>query len=240
MKYLYTYRLFENKNDSYIDDIVDDYIETMFFTSEPDEGIELDSDDLSEDDLSEDDLKEIKNDIEYFVKIANQYDDLDGLKPEQIGGNFWYSRNGHGTGFFDRDYLEDDIKDSLQKISELMGEATLYIDVDSLEYVTSIAYLTLDKRIKLNDIDYFKEKIRDLNEHELTTCLFQNNEIEPDDSYKLKKMFIDAGAKLNEKDYEGFHFLDYVTPKVLEEFKKDFPNECEEYFMNKNLDKFNI
>ena len=43
---------------------------------------------------------------------------------EQNGRDFWYSRNGHGVGFFDRGY-PDEIGDALQDAAKAFGEHCL-------------------------------------------------------------------------------------------------------------------
>lgn len=40
---------------------------------------------------------------------------------EQNGSDFWYTRNGHGIGFWDRDY-PDDVADPLTEAAEKFGE----------------------------------------------------------------------------------------------------------------------
>lgn len=44
---------------------------------------------------------------------------------EQNGQDFWLSRNGHGSGFFDRDYYEA-IKNALQEKAKNFGQTDLY------------------------------------------------------------------------------------------------------------------
>ena len=51
---------------------------------------------------------------------------------EQAGHDFWLSRNGHGSGFWDRDYsyYGDHVRDWLQRKSEQFGETTaLYNEI---------------------------------------------------------------------------------------------------------------
>jgi len=43
----------------------------------------------------------------WFVRNAYPY--LGDVTPEQAGHNLWLSRNGHGTGFWDRDFRYKDI-----------------------------------------------------------------------------------------------------------------------------------
>lgn len=43
---------------------------------------------------------------------------------EQNGTNFWYTRNGHGVGFWDMDY-DDDVSDTLTESARAFGESYL-------------------------------------------------------------------------------------------------------------------
>lgn len=46
----------------------------------------------------------------------------------QAGRDFWYTRNGHGVGFWDRDALDaDDLGDALSVIAREFGEAHVWI-----------------------------------------------------------------------------------------------------------------
>lgn len=51
---------------------------------------------------------------------------------EQNGADFWYTRNGHGVGFWDRDY-EEEIADALSSASEAFGEVYLMPEDFGLE-----------------------------------------------------------------------------------------------------------
>lgn len=57
-----------------------------------------------------------------FVDKAG--DLLNELTEEQIGHDFWLSRNGHGAGFFDRDLGE--IGDKLQELARKFGEKNAF------------------------------------------------------------------------------------------------------------------
>lgn len=49
--------------------------------------------------------------------------DVHGRDLEACGGDLWYSRNGHGVGFWDRDL--GDCGDALDAVAERMGEHDL-------------------------------------------------------------------------------------------------------------------
>jgi hypothetical protein len=73
-------------------------------------------------------------------------DDLkaSGLEDSRAGHNFWLSRNGHGSGFFDeycnrnfdRDSAEDQACQALQEAARGFGEANLYVGDDDNLYLT--------------------------------------------------------------------------------------------------------
>ena len=46
------------------------------------------------------------------------------LDPGQVGHDLWLTRNGHGTGFWDRDLSS--IGEDLTRIAKAMGEAYVY------------------------------------------------------------------------------------------------------------------
>lgn len=52
---------------------------------------------------------------------------------EQAGHDFWLTRNGHGAGFWDGDWLEPQAT-ILDKASKAFGEINLYIGDDGLIY----------------------------------------------------------------------------------------------------------
>ena len=55
-----------------------------------------------------------------------------GFDEETAGACFWLNRNGHGTGFWDRNLGE--LGERLDKASELAGEVSLYVGDDGKIY----------------------------------------------------------------------------------------------------------
>jgi hypothetical protein len=45
----------------------------------------------------------------------NTYPDREYTGDELAGHDFWLTRNGHGTGFWDRDYLTEEVRNRLTK-----------------------------------------------------------------------------------------------------------------------------
>ena len=66
-----------------------------------------------------------------FCRLARWH--LHGLTPEQIGHDFWLTRNGHGTGFWDRGL--DDQGDALTTLCKIFGEQDAYEGDDGLIYL---------------------------------------------------------------------------------------------------------
>lgn len=66
-----------------------------------------------------------------FMVYAECYLSDDAI--DQAGHDFWLSRNGHGSGFWDRDssYYGDHVRDWLQRKSEQFGETDpIYSEAD--------------------------------------------------------------------------------------------------------------
>lgn len=62
-----------------------------------------------------------EKDIQEFVELAS--DMLDDWSEDQIGHNLWLTRNGHGTGFWDRDMPYKD------ELTELCGFGTKFTEI---------------------------------------------------------------------------------------------------------------
>lgn len=50
---------------------------------------------------------------------------------EQIGHDFWLTRNGHGTGFWDRNYGE--LGKKVSEVARKFGECHIFVNNDKLE-----------------------------------------------------------------------------------------------------------
>jgi hypothetical protein len=59
--------------------------------------------------------------------------DLTGIEPEQIGHDFWLTRNHHGAGFWDRGLGE--AGDKLTTFAHTFGDCHLYVEDDGLLYI---------------------------------------------------------------------------------------------------------
>src|SRR3990172_8263743 len=101
--------------------MLDSYLETMLWSSNDMDTEEPLDKNYSTSDVSKDAVAQAKKDLEAFSKkagdILSRYDD------ESIGHDFWLTRNGHGAGFWDGDYEEEEGDgDKLTEIAKEFGE----------------------------------------------------------------------------------------------------------------------
>lgn len=85
---------------------------------------------FSVDDVSDDLRAELLVDVVAFV--AECWDDLRDRDAGQTGHDFWLTRNGHGTGFWDRGLGE--VGDRLTTACKVYGEVDLYVGDDGELY----------------------------------------------------------------------------------------------------------
>ncbi len=109
--------------------MVDAYLTCALWSSNDDDGNPID-DDHDIRDVSRDSRKKAEKDCADFMRKAEKYfDDDDTADDEQIGHDFWLTRNGHGAGFWDRDNLYKN-GDDLTKVAEKFGEKYVYVGDD--------------------------------------------------------------------------------------------------------------
>lgn len=76
------------------------------------------------------------NCIDLARRPGDVWDEMIGTvwqDPEQVGHDFWLTRNGHGTGFWDRYYGDQpaaELGDFLAKWSKSYGSVDLYVGDD--------------------------------------------------------------------------------------------------------------
>lgn len=110
------------------DEVLDAYLECAIWSSVDDAGEPLDKT-YDVFDLAPEVTDHARADIESFLE--NQAIDLYGIDPRQIGHDFWLTRNGHGTGFWDRGLGERG--DRLTEAAEV-GEVNLWVGDDGRIY----------------------------------------------------------------------------------------------------------
>ena len=111
------------------------YIEAALWSSNdestPSGGEPLDAN-YDIEDFSEEALDRVQKDCQAFQERAFNELDESELPPDYQGHNFWLTRNGHGTGFWDRGLEE--LGDKLTEQSESFGECWIYVGDDGLIY----------------------------------------------------------------------------------------------------------
>jgi len=112
-----------------IDQFTDDYIECAFWCGVAEE----DNEDLGNE-LAPETLEEMKAECARFQEENSNLLRAYTYHHEQYAGHdFWLTRNGHGTGFWDRD--AGFIGKVLSKRAEAYGPAFLYVGDDGLVYL---------------------------------------------------------------------------------------------------------
>lgn len=106
--------------------ILDAYLETAMW-ADADEGI--DTGDLS---FDEDTVRAARKDVqEFYTKTKSITDGINNRDDNfwrLFGHDFWLTRNGHGTGFWDKSNVYEGSGDELSEIATSMGPLNLYID----------------------------------------------------------------------------------------------------------------
>jgi hypothetical protein len=115
------------------------YLEAAFFTDEErlkEEAEEFGLDPNTHDlDWSVDALQQAKKDCDAFRtdRTVELLDEAGAKDDQQNGHDFWYTRNHHGVGFWDRNY-EEEYGRALTKIAHSFREASTYLGGDGEIY----------------------------------------------------------------------------------------------------------
>ncbi len=113
---------------------VDAYIDCALWASTDDEGTPLD-DPSSDYELAEEARESMRAEVADFLELLEREGvDVSELGPEQVGHDFWLTRNRHGAGFWDRGL--GDLGDTLTQFAHSYGESDLYIGDDGRLYVS--------------------------------------------------------------------------------------------------------
>jgi hypothetical protein len=109
------------------------YIETALWSSNDnadDQGGEPLDANYGPDDIAPETRKTMAQDCVSFIDYCNdQGINLDDQDPEDIGHDFWLTRNHHGAGFWDGDYPKE-LGDALTKAAHTFSEVNLYVGDD--------------------------------------------------------------------------------------------------------------
>lgn len=117
-----------------INDFISGYLECALWSSNNDNGEDnpppLDQS-HSTSDLHPDTLEKMKTDCQAFYD-ANKKVFIGSMPVEYAGHDFWLTRNRHGAGFWDREYLSQNQQSALTSASHAFGEYWLYVGDDNL------------------------------------------------------------------------------------------------------------
>lgn len=114
-----------------MDKFLKHYLTTALWSSNDDEGTPFDRDHEIED-FSEESIEQAKKDCESFKEKAGII--LDRYEETSCGHDFWLTRNGHGSGFWDGDYGDED-GEALTKISKEFSNVYIVKGDDGKLYI---------------------------------------------------------------------------------------------------------
>jgi hypothetical protein len=116
-----------------LDDFTFAYVEAAMWTLTDESGESMNH--LGLHDIAEETIVKAIADCQAFRTEAGAL--LDGAEDSQVGHDFWLTRNGHGTGFWDRAlhvYPNDPEGARLTEIAKRQGSADWYVGDDGLVY----------------------------------------------------------------------------------------------------------
>lgn len=102
------------------------YQDAAFFSSTDHDRSEPLDENFGLGDLTPETMKEMYEDAVHFYH--SHADHIPAGEEETAGHNFWYSRNGHGTGFFDHEDQFGEHTDALGETADKAGEYYLNVD----------------------------------------------------------------------------------------------------------------
>ncbi len=111
-----------------MDKFIESYIETALWLSADEYGVPLDSI-YDNDDISPECMAQMVEDCKAFQETAG---DMIAGREKRAGHDFWLTRNGHGAGFWDGDWIQHG--DKLTEISKAYGSVDLYVGDDDKIY----------------------------------------------------------------------------------------------------------
>ena len=108
-------------------EFVNAYIEAMFFTENEELG------DAGINEIAPEFMRQIKIDCIDFCNKAGPHD-IEEYGWVNAGHDFWFTRNGHGVGFWENDHATPEICKRLDSIATSFGEAYVELGDDGKIY----------------------------------------------------------------------------------------------------------
>ena len=117
-----------------LDEALAAYVSCALWSSTDEAGRPLDAV-YGPDDISDEARDEMRADLADFLHLVEREGlELSELEPEQIGHDFWLTRNRHGAGFWDRGLGE--LGEALTKWAHSYGDSYVYVGDDGRLYVS--------------------------------------------------------------------------------------------------------
>jgi hypothetical protein len=121
-------------------DFVAGYVEALFFTNGDSGDDDPDSfNELGTGALSKEAIESIIKDCQAFEEAAADLLEeayCRDYEEEQAGRDFWFTRQGHGVGFWDRKALQEgELGDRLSNVAQKFRESYAYIGDDGAIYI---------------------------------------------------------------------------------------------------------
>jgi len=115
-----------------LNSFLNEYVIAALWSSTDGQGIPLD-DSFTISDIDKNSIKEMESDCTAFLSKSKDILERVGLDDSQVAHDFWFSRNGHGSGFWDHGLGEDG--EELTKIAKSFGECHLEVGEDNVIYI---------------------------------------------------------------------------------------------------------
>jgi len=238
MRILKTYKqLFENNRP--LISFLASYVDTMIWSTE--ENFNLDRS-IDYSDIPDDVKKRINEEISHFLDVCNAHNLLDGLRLDDVAHNFYLSRNGHGTGFFDAkmENADQELLNLLQKISEVFGydEFEVYQDEDEdepekeYEYYYRGSYNT-HKAIILSDFKYLAKQMTISNKFLFVKPVLG-------DRIDMLLFLFEKGVDYTTKNSFGNNILDVLDDIDLIKLKEKNPDLYHKIEKDSKTKEFNL
>jgi hypothetical protein len=126
-----------------IDEALEAYIETALWSSH-DESDESGGNPMDQNygpgDIASKTLREMRKDVRDFMEsnavviMASKVNEGQWSRWGRAGHDFWLTRNGHGAGFWDGDWMPRGLGRELTEASKPYGEYNLYVGDDGKIY----------------------------------------------------------------------------------------------------------
>lgn len=107
-----------NKADKCVQMMVDGYLECAVWADKPE------AEDWSDLEFSQEAKDLAWFECTAFLRLARWH--INDWSMAQLGHDFWLTRNGHGAGFWDRDFGTEESRQAMTKLSQLFGEANVF------------------------------------------------------------------------------------------------------------------